>query len=263
MRQFRFGENWEYYLRKHFSAKRLGYARADLIEMLGTNLKGTSFLDVGCGSGIHSLAAWQLGAKPVFSFDVDHQCVQCCAALKKQYAIGKSWSVHQGSILDGQFLKSVPKAKIVYAWGSLHHTGKMWKAIEHALTLVRPGGMMLLAIYHTVPGHFGSRFWLRIKQLYNAVPIFGKKVLEWGYGGCFFLVSFLRWQNPVKKICMYHQERGMEWITDVRDWLGGYPYEHATKEEMIAFCKKRNLMLVNCKTTEGLGNNVYLFRRMK
>ena len=55
----------------------------------------------------------------------------------------------------------------------------------------------------------------------------------------------------------------MNWRTDVTDWLGGYPYEFATVEEIFKFIKTNfpDFNLINIKTTNGLGNNWYLFKR--
>src|SRR5204862_7777872 len=51
---------------------RVADAERSLKEMLGReSLAGLSFLDIGCGSGLFSLAAMRLGASRVHSFDYD------------------------------------------------------------------------------------------------------------------------------------------------------------------------------------------------
>lgn len=45
------------------------------LEKLITNLKDKTFLDVGSGSGMFSIAASALGAKKVTGFDVDPEAV--------------------------------------------------------------------------------------------------------------------------------------------------------------------------------------------
>lgn len=262
MQSFNFGKNWESYLQKHFSEKRLEYAKADLLEILGKEkVEGKTFLDIGCGSGIHSLAAWRLGAKKIVSVDSDRRCVQCCEALKHRYRIRKAWSIFRGSVLGMAFLRKLSRAEVVYAWGSLHHTGDMWQALENAITLVKPGGYLLVALYNRVEGFFGSGFWLKTKKIYNGSPWLVKKVMEFGYGVTFFLVQLFHLKNPLKKIRSYKTLRGMDWFTDIKDWLGGYPYEYASKEEVVKFCSKRGLRLMKCQETVTVGNNVFLWRK--
>jgi 2-polyprenyl-3-methyl-5-hydroxy-6-metoxy-1,4-benzoquinol methylase len=68
-----------------------------------------------------------LGAK-VYSFDFDSNSVECTQILKNKYHIeNNSWRVDEGSVLDLDYLTKLGKFDIVYSWGVLHHTGKMWK----------------------------------------------------------------------------------------------------------------------------------------
>ncbi len=58
--RFAFGKNWSQFL-SVLSEDRLCSARNSLCEMLQTDkLSEKSFLDIGCGSGLFSLAAVQL-----------------------------------------------------------------------------------------------------------------------------------------------------------------------------------------------------------
>ena len=72
-------------------------------------------------------------------------------------------------------------------------------------------------------------------------------------------------ENPITNIKNYKSKRGMDWKTDITDWLGGYPYEFATVEEVFKFIRANfpDFNLVNIKTTNGSGNNWYLFKRSK
>lgn len=68
--RFAFGENWSRFLR-HLNEDRIKEAEASLKEMLELDdLTGKTFLDIGSGSGLFSLAAHRMGAK-VHSFDYD------------------------------------------------------------------------------------------------------------------------------------------------------------------------------------------------
>lgn len=79
-------------------------------------LSGRSFLDVGSGSGLFSLAARRLGAT-VYSFDYDAQSVACTQQLKERFLPDDTaWMVAQGSILDQAYLQHLGQFDVVYSW---------------------------------------------------------------------------------------------------------------------------------------------------
>jgi len=226
------------------------------------NIKNKSFLDIGCGSGIFSYAAFNLGAKEIYSFDIDNLSIKCCNYFYNKAGNPKNWKILKGSIIDNIFLSRLKKYDVVYSWGVLHHTGEMWKAIENSASLVDRNGYYLIAIYNKVQGRMGSTFWLKIKKIYNNSPVAGKFILEIIYIAAYFLLNLLKFKNPSRLIRDYKSNRGMNWRRDITDWLGGYPYEFATVEEIFKFVKTKfpNFNLVNINTTNGLGNNSYLFK---
>src|SRR5438105_4018862 len=135
--RFTFGENWAAFLAV-LDESRIAAAENSLREMLETSdLKNKTFLDIGSGSGLFSLAARRLGAT-VRSFDYDPASVACTRELKTRYFLkDEDWTVGTGSVLDADYIKALPKFDVVYSWGVLHHTGQMWLALEHAGTLVK------------------------------------------------------------------------------------------------------------------------------
>ena len=73
-KRFEFGKNWKKFLTS-LNEERIKQAEVSLKTMLDVeSLEGKSFLDIGSGSGLFSLAAKNLGAK-VFSFDFDELSV--------------------------------------------------------------------------------------------------------------------------------------------------------------------------------------------
>jgi len=106
------------------------------------SLEGKTFLDVGSGSGLSSLAACLLGAK-VYSFDYDPKSVACTRELKRRYFPNDDWVVESGSVLDKAYLSSLGQFDVVYSWGVLHHTGHMSEALVNVAPLVRPSGSLL------------------------------------------------------------------------------------------------------------------------
>jgi len=66
---FAFGKNWASYA-EGITERDIQEAERGLQRLLGTNsLAGKSFLDIGCGSGLHCLAALRLEATNVTACD--------------------------------------------------------------------------------------------------------------------------------------------------------------------------------------------------
>lgn len=146
--KFSFGKNWLNFLDKSFSEELLGESEKSLSSFLGDSaIKGKTFLDLGCGSGVHSLAAIKLGASGVTSVDVDPDSVLCTEKVRKYSKVSEDiWAVKHGSILDSVFVGELGVFEVVYCWGVAHHTGNMWQALENINKLVKNGGVIFLAI---------------------------------------------------------------------------------------------------------------------
>jgi len=231
---FEFGKNWSEYVDESFSEERLEISRQHLLDFLARDdLVGATFLDVGCGSGIHSLAALRSGADSVVSFDVDAKSVAATRSLWTREGRPENWKVMQGSALDEVFLKTLEAADILYSWGVLHHTGDMWQAIRNVAPLVKSDGVFYLALYTTSPR---TPYWVRIKQRYNLTGQWGKRFIEVKYLLKHVLLADLVFRrNTFRRIRTYKASRGMAFMTDVRDWLGGWPYEDCSPDEMLDF----------------------------
>jgi 2-polyprenyl-6-hydroxyphenyl methylase/3-demethylubiquinone-9 3-methyltransferase len=252
--RFEFGKNWIRFL-SQINEIRIQQAMESLQIMLEVDtLVGKTFLDIGSGSGLFSLAARRLGAK-VFSFDFDPQSVSCTSELKRKYfPEDKEWLVVEGSILDYEFLKNLGVFDIVYSWGVLHHTGSLWDAMKNTAKLVAPSGKLFIAIYNDQ--FIVSTYWGIVKRIYNKLPIFRYLLI---LIHAFYLVLpslALRSLNNKK------YDRGMSVWHDLVDWLGGYPFEVAQPEQIFEFYKFRGYTLKRLKTVGGkLGCNEYVFQR--
>ena len=260
---FSFGKNWNNYL-KSLNDERIRNAELSLKEFLNLNdLRGKRFLDIGCGSGLFSFAAYNLGATDIVSLDVDPFSVECCKYLHKKANSPNNWKIYSGSVLDTNFISKFEGFDIIYSWGVLHHTGNMWEAIKNSSRLVSKGGCYYIAIYNNVEGRKGSLFWLKIKKLYNASSSNGKRIMEWLFILNYFISHITRFRNPLKNIINYKSKRGMNWRTDITDWIGGYPYEFAKVEEIIKFMRDNypDFILENLKTDSSIGCNEFLFKR--
>lgn len=251
---FRFGENWAAFSRL-IDEERLSKAMQSLVSLFGEGtLQGKSFLDIGCGSGLFSIAAAQLGCSPVVGIDVDPLSVKVSQENAQRFGLSdQAITFRVASVLDEHAMNSLGTYDIVYAWGVLHHTGAMYEAIRAAIRRVKPGGWLLIAIYNR---HWSSRIWKIIKRLYNRVGKMGQNLLIWIFTPIILVAKWLvTFKNPFKV------RRGMDFMYNVVDWLGGYPYEYASVSEITEFLNLLHLKVVEVRPAiTPIGCNEFLCR---
>lgn len=263
--RFSFGANWARFLNA-LDESRIEEAVSSLRGMLEVeNLTSKTFLDVGNGSGLFSLAARRLGAN-VVSFDYDPQSVACARELKRRYfPDDPHWRIEEGSVLNKDYLAGLGKFDVVYSWGVLHHTGDMWSALANVDMNVAENGKLFIALYND---HGASRRWKIIKRAYNKLP----NVLRLPFAICVYapieLSSFAgqvirgRAFAYFSSIANYKTSRGMSWWYDRIDWIGGYPYEVSKPEEIFEFYKRVSYKLLKMTTAAGgHGCNQFVFQR--
>ena len=258
--RFEFGENWSRFL-DVIDEKRIGGAERSLKEVFGAEpMAGKRFLDIGCGSGLFSLAAARLGAE-VHSFDYDTRSTGCCLELRRRYfPKGSSWRIETGDILSGSYIRSLGQFDFVYSYGVLHHTGNMFKALELAGSTVKDGGKLFVSIYND-QGKATAR-WRKIKKAYNRTPgplkIFILAPLFARMWGPSFVRDLFK-GRPFSSWKAYADERGMSPWHDVVDWVGGYPFEAARPEEIMNFYSQHGFTLLKMNPSGGHGCNDYVF----
>jgi hypothetical protein len=143
---------------------------------------------------------------------------------------------------------------IVHSWGVLHHTGDMTTAIRNAALLVEENGYLVLAIYNR---HWTSPLWRFIKRLYCSSPQWIRFVTLCLFYPLIVLAKLLvTGKNP------FNKNRGMSFYYDVIDWLGGYPYEYASREEIERSVGMLGFSLVkHMPASVPTGCNEYVFKK--
>jgi 2-polyprenyl-3-methyl-5-hydroxy-6-metoxy-1,4-benzoquinol methylase len=263
--RFEFGRNWSRFLHV-LNEDRISSAVESLRRFLEVeDLRGRSFLDIGSGSGLFSLAARRLGAR-VHSFDFDPHSVNCTRELRRRYFPDSAdWIVEEGSALDSDYVAALGTFDVVYSWGVLHHTGQMWRGLENAQLAVAQGGKLFIAIYNDMGTQ--SVRWRAIKRTYNRLPRFLRAPFAFAVSapreGKELLRAVLK-GRPGDLVRRWTEERGrgMSHWRDIVDWVGGYPYEVATPEQIFDYYRARGFTLTKMACGGvGLGCNQFVFEK--
>ena len=250
--RYEFGKNWTRFVRQSADAERIAIAKRHLLAFAKRDdLNGVDFLDIGCGSGIHSLAAWQAGARKIRSFDYDSDSVNATNIIRSRADGAADWTVERGDVLDDRYIASLGKWNFVYSWGVLHHTGDVWRAVDNASKTVADGGTFYIALY-SADVQSDPQFWLDVKQRYNRASPWQRWQMEWWY-----VWHFIMGRNPMRigtlavRIVRHRLTRGMSFFADIRDWLGGWPMQFTRDADVIKFLGERGFSLTNIKTGEA------------
>jgi len=264
--RFAFGANWARFLGT-VDDRRITEAERSLVGYLGEQgTREQDVLDLGSGSGLFSLAACRLGARRLVSVDFDPQSVACTTELRRRFGpAGADWTIARADATDADEMAALGQFDLVYSWGVLHHTGRLWDAMGLACAAVRPSGRLFISIYNDQG--YKSRMWLGVKRRYNRTPERLRPLyvaLAMAPRELAFFVLGLRgrplsyyrvWRN-------YAENRGMSRWHDLVDWTGGLPFEVAHPDEVFDFCRQRGFTLERLTTTGGgLGCNQFVFRR--
>ena len=174
------------------------------------------------------MAALRLGAGRVTGVDIDPNSIAAAKSVLSRFAEGGAWSLEETSVFDldpgrlGVF-------DIVYSWGVLHHTGDLESAIARAAQMVRPGGLIALALYRPTTL---DPFWVAEKRWYAGTSPKQQQFAQNLYLGALRLGLLARGRSYKTYRDAYVGRRGMSLINDVHDWLGGYPYESIGADEL-------------------------------
>lgn len=236
---FEFGQNLDSFS-QNLNEERIANAVEGVRRLLPTEVAGTSFLDIGSGSGLSALSALRLGCARLVGVDYDPISVETTRAILTRYAPDAAWVCAQRSVFD-LTVDVDDRFDVVYSWGVLHHTGDMWRAIKSSFALVADGGHLALALYARSPL---CGFWRHEKRLYAHGAKWLRPPLEWIYKSVYVLGLLASGRNPLRYIADYKRRRGMSWHHDVTDWLDSYPCESVTPKSIDICMSSRGFRLV-------------------
>lgn len=251
---FAFGKNWRSFAGL-IDDQRILESDAGINRLfLGDELSGKTVLDIGCGSGLPALSLLRRGAEHVTCVDIDADSVAAATLTLSTYAPPENWSAEVCSVFDmnGQF-------DVVYSWGVLHHTGDMVRAVKAAGGLVKPGGVLGIALYAKTPL---CGFWRVEKRIYRKMPRPMQKAAQHAYAVTEAVLRGLTGRRTTKV-----KARGMDGMHDIHDWMGGYPYESASLADTLAMLPNFELVRANAlydpRTMGVLGSGCdeYVLRR--
>jgi 2-polyprenyl-3-methyl-5-hydroxy-6-metoxy-1,4-benzoquinol methylase len=263
---FAFGENWAAYA-SSITDHHLQQASAGMQRLLGGQLEGKRLLDIGCGSGLHSLAALKAGVREVLAVDLDPNSVATTQRTLSAFSPGGPFQTRLVSVFDLDEARVGGRFDIVYSWGVLHHTGDMKLALAKAAGMVAPGGVFAFALYRKT---WACPFWKLEKRWYSRTTKDRQQMARRLYERWFRFVG-RRYYDVDAYIANYSATRGMDFQTDIHDWLGGYPYESALPAEVDALLTRLGFSLEKkllCHSSEtrvhgllGSGCDEYVYRR--
>ncbi len=259
---FAFGANWADYAQR-IDAQRIEAAEEGLHKLVASaDWQGRRVLDIGCGSGLHALAALRSGAASVHAIDLDPDSVQTAHALLTQHQAEAEWQCEVRSVFA---LSDQPSYDIVYSWGVLHHTGAMHEALRRAASQVLPGGLLVFALYRKTRL---CSFWKIEKRWYSQASAPAQRRAQGLYTLLVKLALWLRGRSFANFRQSYLSSRGMNFEHDVHDWLGGYPYESIHPQQVADFLHSLGFQEVRSFTRPGgwgwggSGCDEYVYRRL-
>lgn len=260
---FDFGKNWASYA-DLITEPQVAAAVAELERLVGGRLDGKRFLDIGCGSGLHSLAALRLGATEVIGVDLDSDSVATSRRVLEKMAPGQHWRMTEKSV----FLLSPDEFgtfDVVYSWGVLHHTGDMYGALRAAATMVAPGGIFVFALYRATRLCWA---WKIEKRWYAKASQRAQRLAQSSFIGLFKLGCLVTGRSFSRYTSDYTKQRGMDFHHDVHDWMGGWPYESISPAQTESFMTELRLQKVRAFAEQtrrigffGSGCDEYVYAR--
>jgi SAM-dependent methyltransferase len=254
--KFSFGKNWLAYSTVALDERKIAAARKAFRSLTrGISLRGARFLDIGFGQGLPLFLAAEAGAD-VYGIDIDPVCEEALAVTHQFFPSMPLPPTGIASVLDEEFVRAQEKHglfDVVYSWGVLHHTGDMLTAFRNAAALVKPGGYLIISIYNR---HWTSPLWRLVKCVFNHLSNLIQNIIVFAFYPVFYLRAWSLSQRGSLSA------RGMDLRHDIRDWLGGHPYEYASVAEVQTTFSRLQFRMLRFGDTRGFtGCNEFVLQK--
>jgi SAM-dependent methyltransferase len=255
--KFSFGKNWLSYSERALDESKIAAAREAFRNLTrGVSMQGVRFLDIGFGQGLSLFLAAEAGAE-TYGIDPDPICAEALEATHRFFHSTPFPRISIASILDRGFVQKQLESggfDVVHSWGVLHHTGDMEKAFGNAAVVLKPGGFLIISIYNR---HWTSPLWRAVKWSFNHIPRFAQEAMVFVLYPVFYFRARSLFGHDGSITT-----RGMDIGYDIRDWLGGYPYEYASRHDVERAFSELGLVMIRCEPTRGFtGCNEFVFQK--
>ena len=153
-------------------AERVRYTAQPFMRELADfdRFSGKQVLEVGCGLGT-DLLQFARGGADVTGVDLTTQSIELAKARFAQQSLPV-----RALVADAEHLPFEDNSfDVVYSFGVLHHTPNTERAIEEAYRVLKPGGRIILMLYHKHSLHVYlgvPLFWLSNKLRNNKFSAF-------------------------------------------------------------------------------------------
>jgi len=189
-------ETFESWAQDYYEPAALRYydrAIAKMVSVLNSP-SGSTVLDAGCGTGVHSIRVAKLGYS-LKSVDISGVVLQTAQRNAERAGVADKIQFEQADLTRLQFADNTFGS--IFSWGVIIHIPQIELAVAELVRVLAPGGRIALQITN-------SRAWdYRIESIARFIlrkPLIGQEKLPFGVGG---------W-------CDMHGGKLYNWRTDIK-----------------------------------------------